>query len=187
MYKGIRLRFVSVSEIVGSDDLALIILADEQRERQISIVCGRDMAVQLDMRVRKIPVTQRMLPEVLSSIISDRMHLCFYMLINGISDGQYDSVIVNDDTNDVIPIRVSDAVLLSVASDIPLYIDERLMRQQSVMYRNPSVEMKIPLPMNAMSIEMLDKAIERAINEENYEQASLLTEERNRRTSGLGK
>ena len=44
--------------------------------------------------------------------------------------------------------------------------------------------MKIPLPINTMSLEMIDKAIERAIKEENYEQASLLNEERKKRMSG---
>ena len=176
MDKGVR--FVSVSEIIGSIDLALILLADEAHERQISIVCSRDMAVQLDMRVKQLPITQRMLPEVFSSVISGQTSLRFYIFINDISDGQYNSALVNSDTGNAVPIRVSDAVLLSVAGDIPLYIDDRLMRQQSVIYRNPSVE---------MSVDMLDKAIERAIKSENYEQASLLTEERNRRISGKRK
>lgn len=187
MDKGVRLRFVSVSEIIGSSDLALILLADEAHERQISIVCSRDMAVQLDMRVKQLPITQRMLPEVFSSVISGQTSLRFYIFINDISDGQYNSALVNSDNGNAVPIRVSDAVLLSVAGDILLYIDDHLMRQQSVIYRNPSVEMKVPLPMNAMSVDMLDKAIERAIKSENYEQASLLTEERNRRISGKRK
>ena len=62
----IRLHFVSVSEIMGTDDLALMILCDDMHERQISIVCSRAVAVELDMRVRKMPITERML-EVLSS------------------------------------------------------------------------------------------------------------------------
>ncbi|RUL58882.1 bifunctional nuclease domain-containing protein [Prevotella koreensis] len=184
MYKMIRLRFVSVSEIVGTDDLALMLLADEQRERQISIVCSRDLAVQLDMRVKKLPITQRMLPEVLYNIISRQKDLRFHLLISDISDGQYDSMLVISDTQEMIPIRVSDAVLLSVANDVPLFIDEQLMMRQSVVYRELSREMKIPLPINTMSLEMIDKAIERAIKEENYEQASLLNEERKKRMSG---
>ena len=92
MYKMIRLRFVSVSEIVGTDDLALMLLADEQHERQISIVCSRDLAVQLDMRVKKLPITQRMLPEVLYNIISRQKDLRFHLLIRAISHGQYESI-----------------------------------------------------------------------------------------------
>ena len=41
--------------------------------------------------------------------------------------------------------------------------------------------MSVPLPINTMSMEMIDKAIERAIKDENYEQASMLTEEKKRR------
>ena len=185
MINKIRLRFVSVSEIVGTNDLALMILADEQYERQISIVCSRPMALQLDIRTNKLPIADRMLPEVLSKLIAEQTDLRFYMFINDVSDGQYDAMIVNADTFETMPIRVSDAVLLSVAGNIPLYIDEQLMMRQSVPYLKPSNEMRVPLPMNTMSVEMLDKAIERAISEENYEQASLLTEERKRRNATL--
>lgn len=186
MINKIRLRFVSVSEIVGTNDLALMILADEQYERQISIVCSRPMALQLDIRNNKLPIANRMLPEVLSRIIAEQTDLRFYMFINNVSDGQYEAMIVNADTFETMPIRVSDAVLLSIAGNIPLYIDEQLMMRQSVPYLKPSNnEMRVPLPMNTMSVEMLDKAIERAISEENYEQASLLTEERKRRNTTL--
>lgn len=185
MVNKIRLRFVSVSEIVGTNDLALMILADEQYERQISIVCSRPMALQLDIRANKMPIASRMLPEVLSRIIAEQTDLRYYMFINDVSDGQYDAMVVNADTYETMPIRVSDAVLLSIAGNVPLYIDEQLMMRQSVPYLKPSNEMRVPLPMNTMSVEMLDKAIERAISEENYEQASLLTEERKRRNSTL--
>lgn len=182
MINKIRLCFASVSEIVGTDDLALIILCDEQHERQISIVCSRIMAYQLDMRVKKMPITELMLPEVLSKVIAGQSDIRYYLLISSVSQGQYNTVIVNADTFEMTPIRVSDAVLLS---NIPLYIDERLMIQQSVPYRKPSEDMKVSLPMNTMSVEMLDKALKRAISEENYEQASLLSEELKRRKEDL--
>ncbi len=177
----IRLHFVSVSEIMGTDDLALMILCDDMHERQISIVCSRAVAVELDMRVRKMPITERMLPEVLTKIITEQTDLRYYLLINNVTDGQYDTMVVNADTFEMTPIRVSDGVLLAVSGNIPIYIDERLMMQQSVPYRMTSEMMSVPLPINTMSMEMIDKAIERAIKDENYEQASMLTEEKKRR------
>ena len=90
-------------------------------------------------------------------------------------------MVVNADTFEMTPIRVSDGVLLAVSGNIPIYIDERLMMQQSVPYRMTSEMMSVPLPINTMSMEMIDKAIERAIKDENYEQASMLTEEKKRR------
>ena len=126
---------------MGTDDLALMILCDDMHERQISIVCSRAVAVELDMRVRKMPITERMLPEVLTKIIAEQTDLRYYLLINNVTDGQYDTMVVNADTFEMTPIRVSDGVLLAV----------------------------------------IDKAIERAIKDENYEQASMLTEEKKRR------
>lgn len=76
-------------------------------------------------------------------------------------------------------IRASDAVLLSYISDIPLYIEKEMMYRQSVAYRKNAGDM--PLPINTISNDMLDKAMQKAINDENYELASLLRDERQRR------
>ena len=54
-----RLIFKGVSEIVGTEDLGLLILTDEAKERQITIVCDKTMAVQLELRFKKIPITRQ--------------------------------------------------------------------------------------------------------------------------------
>ena len=64
-----QLYFAGVSEIVGGTDVALIILADKSRTRQLSIVCDRSMAVQIELRVKAVPITTIMLPEVLSRLL----------------------------------------------------------------------------------------------------------------------
>lgn len=48
-----RLIFKGVSEIVGTEDLGLLILTDEAKERQITVVCDKAMAVQLELRIKK--------------------------------------------------------------------------------------------------------------------------------------
>ena len=40
-----RLIFKGVSEIVGTEDLCLLLLTDEAKKRQITIVCDKAMAV----------------------------------------------------------------------------------------------------------------------------------------------
>lgn len=174
-----RLIFKSVSEIVGTEDLGLLILTDEAKERQITIVCDKTMAVQLELRFKKIPITKIMLPEVLCRLLKENVCFDFELLIDNIIDGQYRTILYNKESMSPILIRASDAVLLSIVADIPLYIESGLMKRQSVLYKENS--RGVSLPVNTISDEMLQSALDKAIADENYELASHLRDEKKRR------
>lgn len=175
-----RLIFKGVSEIVGTEDLGLLILTDEAKERQITIVCDKAMAVQLELRIKKIPITKIMLPEVLCRMLKNNGGLDYELLIDNIIDGQYRTILYDKETMDPLLIRASDAVLLSIVANIPLYIEAGLMRRQSVMYNENAKG--VSLPVNTISDEMLQAALDKAIADENYELASHLRDEKKRRT-----
>lgn len=174
-----RLIFKGVSEIVGTEDLGLLILTDEAKVRQITIVCDKAMAVQLELRVKKIPITKIMLPEVLCSLLKQNTEMDFEIIIDDIVDGQYRTILYNKSTAEPTLIRASDGVLLSLVGNIPLFIETGLMRRQSVMYRENSKG--VSLPVNTISDKMLQAALDKAIADENYELASHLRDEKKRR------
>ena len=58
LVRKIRLKFKSVSEIVGSTNLALMVLTDVQEQKQISIVCEQAMALQLSLRASHSPLSK---------------------------------------------------------------------------------------------------------------------------------
>ena len=101
------------------------------------------------------------------------------MLMDNIVDGQYRTVLYDKDTMEPMIIRASDAVLLSLVGDIPLYIESGLMLRQSVPYNENS--RGVSLPVNTISDEMLQAALDKAIADENYELASHLRDEKKRR------
>lgn len=175
----IRLVLKGVSEIVGDDNLGLLILTDVAQTRQLSIICDKQMEYQFGLRMSKAPVANIMLPEVMAQVISRQTTLNIEMQIYDIVDGQYQASLVNNDTLQTVPIRASDAILFSFVSHCPLYIDERLMMRQSVPYSTNSPGMAIPV--NSISNSMLQSALKKAIQEENYELASHLHEEMQRR------
>ena len=43
----VRLQFKSVSEIVGSEEMCLLILTDMEEQRQLTLFCDHAMAVQI--------------------------------------------------------------------------------------------------------------------------------------------
>lgn len=168
-----------MSEIVGDDNLALLILTDFAQTRQLSIICDKQTEYQFGIRLGKTPVANIMLPEVMAQLISQQTTLNLELLIYDIVDGQYQASLINNDTSQTIPIRASDAILFAFVSHCPLYIEERLMMRQSVPYDTNTPGLAIPV--NSISNSMLQNALNKAIQEENYELASHLHEEMQRR------
>ena len=175
----VRLKFKSISEIVNSPGLALLVLTDEAEKRQISIVCDEVIAHQLTLRVGKVPATQALLPEVLWQLLNLHTNLSFEILINGLVGGQYKSIVYDTETLSPFSIRIGDAVMLSLIGNVPLYIEESLMYRQSVSFKEGSEG--IAIPVNTLNVEMLEDALKKAIENENYELASHLRDEIRRR------
>lgn len=176
----IRLTFKSVSEIIGSEEIGLLILVDEQEERQIAIPCDKAMLYQFGLRLRHAPEVSRLLPEALWQIIVTQTELKFEILITDIIDGQYRALLYNTETLDPVAVQACDAVLLSHIGRVPIYIEETLMQKQGTAYSHDARGMAIPV--NTISTEMLQSALERAVEDEKYELASHLRDELKRRS-----
>ena len=84
----IRLKFKSVSEIVGSEEIGLLILTDEDEQRQLAIPCDKAMLREFGLRLGHAQVVGRLLPEVLWHVIAMQTDLQFEVLITGIIEGQ---------------------------------------------------------------------------------------------------
>ena len=179
MTNRVRLKFHSIGEIVGTEELGIITLVDEPQERMLTIVCDKAMAIQLELRAKRVPITRIMLPEVLASVMKHQAGISFEIIIKDLIDGQYCALLCNCTTLESVPIRAADAVLFSLAADIPLYIEARLMLRQSVRFAEGT--RGISIPVNTLSTDMLDEALKRAIAQENYELASQLRDEKKKR------
>ncbi len=173
----ILLRFENIQQVVGSEELSVIMLTDEARQRAVSIVCDQEMTRQIMLRLSKPSISRTMLPEVLLQMLTSH----YEMLIVGIYDGQYQVLLMDIEGQQSVRLRISDAVLLSIISNIPLYIEERLMQRQCVPFDENATGIAIPI--NTMDTKRLRQALHHAVEEENYELASQLRDEINRRKS----
>ena len=103
----------------------------------------------------------------------------FEILISDVINGEYRCMLVNETNFESLPMRASDAILFATISNTPIYIEYNLMMRQSVRYSaNPR---GLAIPINALNDEMLNKAMKKAIDDEDYEQASYLRDEINKR------
>jgi len=170
------LRFENLQKIIGTDDVSVILLTDMERKRALSVVCDADMTRQLFIRLNgNKELCRTMLPEVLVQMLPSS----YEMMIVGVYDGQYQVMLMDVESGDSVRIRTSDAILLSIISHVPIYIEDRLMKQQSV----PFVEHAsgVAIPINSMDTPRLQAALRHAVEDENYELASQLRDELKRR------
>lgn len=182
MNKYIRLNIKNVSGISGTEEMGVIVLLDEEEERQLSITCDRNMTYQFSLRINNIGNTQKLLPEVLVNKLLYSASYRFEIIIDSVKDGQYVVFLEDIDSMERMPVRASDAMLLAYISDIPIYITEELMNQQSTKY-SPNAK-GLALPVNTLSNSMLRRALDKAVADENYELASKLKEEVDSRKKG---
>ena len=155
--------------------MSIVNLVDEHRQRMLSVVCDADMTSQLLMRFDNPELCKTLLPEVLLKMLPSSYEL----MIVGIFDGQYQVLLMDTVKGESVRVRMSDAVLLSIISDIPLYAENNLLKVQSVPY-DENVK-GVAIPINTMDMERLKLALDKAIAEENYELASHLRDEIERR------
>ena len=148
----------------GTDDKIVLITTDKDEA----------MMQQLLLRLKNRQLCQNMLPEALLSLLPSK----YEMTVFGLYEGQYQVAIMSE-KGESVRLRMSDAVLLSLMSDIPLYIEDGLMKRQSVPYDENATGIAIPI--NTMDMPRLKQAMQKAVDEENYERASKLRDEINSR------
>lgn len=180
----IKLVFKGITEIVGLDDLSMMILTDESDQRQLAIVCDRTMQHEFMLRIHHAPITNRLLPEILLRISPDINKENYEIQILSVDDGQYQMVLFDRDSLAMTHIRASDGILLSLITGMDIYINATLFARQSSVYRSNATGLQLPL--NSLSKKMLRKALEQAVSDENYELASYLRDELKRRESHEG-
>lgn len=189
------LKYKGADLMVGVPSVAFITLTDETESRQITVVCDTFSKFQLDLRTKAeyptdnsqislglddMQFTRNMLPEVMCSIVNYMTDLQLIVVITNVNDGQYSAVIEDSRTGTTFSIRISDAILLSVANKfVPIYIETPLWERQSMPCSSESGQVAIPI--NALTTDLLEAALNEAIDNEQYERAQKLKEELDRR------
>lgn len=175
----VKLKLFGISEIVGVDDVALLGLLDERQERQLIVTCDVEMRKIIQMHMMKKPETAKLYPQVMANILHGHPFSELEVRINDVESGEYKTEIYDSVSDEHYPIRCSDGILFSIVSDVPIYATMDLMLRQSVPFKMG--ESRVGLPLSVLSEELLKTSLEKAIETENYEMASNLRDELNKR------
>lgn len=174
----VQLFFREMAQITGSEGLSVVVLSDSTGCWALTIICDEPMTQQLLIRYNHLPGERQMLPEVLTQMLLQSTGTSpddYELLTYDVAEGQYKTVFINHSTGHSIPLRMSDALLLSTLARIPLFIEERLfLRQRSRFIPHSS---GLVIPINTIGLDRLNEELKKAIAEENYRLASSLHEE----------
>ena len=169
----------SVSEILGIKDVALVSLVNATETRQIVVSCELEMRDLIMKYMTDRPETQMLFPSVVNDILAMRDKSSLEIRINGVKDGVYQTEIYDRLTQKSFPIRCSDGIFMSVACKLHIYASAEVMRLHSIPYVTGAT--KVGLPLSVLSEKLLKNSLQMAIETENYEMASNLRDELNKR------
>ena len=177
----IQLRFQTAAEVNGKEQDGLLLLSDQEQQRQLVITCSRKILQEITESKNNDINNNDDIVKILWEMIHWQTTLELSIHINTLEDGVYKALLINEENQFSIPIKADTAILLSFVShnEIPIYMDAALFRRQSSVYQ-PNAK-GLQLPLNIISEPMLHDLLDNAVKAERYEIASELRDELKKR------
>lgn len=177
----IQLKFQAAAEVNGKEQDGLLLLSDQEQQRQLVITCSRKILKEITERKSNDIKSNDDIAKILWEMIHWQTSLELSVRINTLEDGIYKALLINEENQFSLPINADTAILLSIVShnEIPIFMDAALFRRQSSVYQ-PNAK-GLQLPLNILSEPMLHNLLDNAVKSERYEIASELRDELKKR------
>lgn len=177
-----KLKLAACFGIPEASGTCIISLVDESEKRALSIMTNEYLAEQLKACNSKTSDFENDVISVLWTLFDRQNVDDFYLEFDATPERGVFATLVNKITNERMSIKTDQAVLLSVAADIEMYTTELVIKEISTPFnKNDMSSTSCAVPISALPDQMLEKALDCAINEEDYETASAIRDEIERR------
>ena len=175
-----ELKIQEISRGISNTEMYILILREVNGTRKLPILLQKEEAQILSAEMRPFQSQKNTLLQCMRKITSVYGIIIEDMLINDVVKGKYMSQVTCYQNGQMEKIKASafDGILIALNYRCPIYIRTGLLERQ--VFPTPSND-SISLPINTLSIELLEEALYRAVECENYELASQLRDEINRR------
>ena len=174
-----RLYIKGVTQLRQFDNIGLIVLTDASQARHVSMPCDMARLYDLEGFFKKKHTSIDTLISVLWSIVRDNTDRLYEVHITDVSHGKYRMELQDVEKSIVYELEPTAAIILAAVADLPIYISPKLFDMQGVNY-NPDNE-KMSLPLNVLSYELLENALRRAVDDEDYRMAMVIKQEMDNR------
>lgn len=194
----IKLDIIGLSYSQTQSGAYALVLEESGGQRRLPIVIGSSeaqaIAIELESMAPSRPLTHDLFKSVADEFEIQLEEVIIYNLVDGVF---FAKLICNNGIKNVeIDSRTSDAIALAVRFDCPIYTYEFILSSAGFEKREddgevPKIEsltedeeeiVEKEQGLNSMTIDELNRILEDAISNEDYEQASKIRDEINRRS-----
>lgn len=180
-----RVIYNGTFSIPGADDACVITLTDGGETRALSVVTEKSMATEIRMHERKSRENETHLVDVMLGLLREQDETARYrIVIKGVPEIGLKASLVNVSNDKSYDLRMDEAVLLSLAGGFEMCATLDVFQNFSTPF-NKDV-LSVALPIVGLPEPLLEQALQKAVEEENYEGASFIRDEMKRRKEKNG-
>ena len=172
----VELKIHDMSTTLYPADAYALVLEEVDGGRKLPIIIGQQEAQAIKVMMMKYqpprPFTHDLFPTLTMHLGATLKQIVIYKA----KDGVFYSYLYFDKEGEEIKIdaRTSDAVALALRYKCPMYTTQSIMESEHL---HDMGEGKFSVPISSVSLQMLEEALQSAIEKEEYEQASQLRDE----------
>ena len=172
----VELKIHDMSTTLYPADAYALVLEEVEGGRKLPIIIGQQEAQAIKVMMMKYqpprPLTHDLFPTLTMHLGATLKQIVIYKA----KDGVFYSYLYFDKEGEEIKIdaRTSDAVALALRYKCPMYTTQSIMESEHL---HDMGEGKFSVPISSVSLQMLEEALQSAIEKEEYEQASQLRDE----------
>ena len=124
---------MDLSQIVISEtrDQQLIVLRERNGTRELPIVIGLDVAFAIDRRVKGVHLSRPLTHDLLANVIESLGAELEKIVVNDLRQHTFYAKLVIRNQGELVEVdsRPSDAIALGVATEVPIYVEEHVLRE----------------------------------------------------------
>jgi len=168
-----------------SNNRFVVILKDEKNDRWLPIVVGPAEAQAIAFELENVIPPRPMTHDLMRNLVSCLDAKIAKVVVSDLRDNTYYATIglKQNGSENEIDARPSDAIALALRADAPIFVEEQVMEQAAI-----SEEMTQLEPLNeAEEIDQLNLELQKAVDEERYEDAAKIRDQINNRSNDIKK
>jgi bifunctional DNase/RNase len=124
---------VDLAQIVISEtrDTQIIVLRERDGNRNLPIVIGLTEALAIDRRIKGVQLQRPLTHDLLGNVIESLAAELEKIVINDLQDHTFYAKLVIRQQGELIEVdsRPSDAIALGVATEVPIYVEDHVLRE----------------------------------------------------------
>ena len=171
----IKLVYQGAFAIPDAEEACVVTLTDTQEVRALSIVTDKPMANEIKFHQLDKDVKHPHLVDVLAKMICEQGPQNYHVVFEANGKIGPKAKLVNVITSTEYSLPQDEAVLLSVAAGLEIFTNMEVLQNFTTPFSKDV--MSVALPIVGLPDSLLKKALEKAVEEENYEGASFIRDE----------